>query len=317
MKMTKVMILAGCIISGGLLTQAATWQGSVEGGAGYWAGETTYSIGGSAWSPETGTISIQDKISELTFPLDVAYGTVRGHLEYKGMLEFYGELRANLTDPSSKMKDSDFGVFSDAQPNRLDVYSESDADLTAVTADVGARYWIHGRSSASNKMAVALGVGPCLALQHYEWKISNVDQWYPSMPQLGHDTEPGQAATYTVDAAVAYLDVMAVLRYGKFTGALEAGIGPAAVSDEDDHMLRQKKASADMVGVGVKGAIEARYDFTRNLFARIRVSASAVDVSGVQVQKGYGGDLVGYYAEVDEDLTVTSTSADLTLGVAF
>jgi len=66
------------------------WTGSLQAGVGYWLGDATYSIGGQAWTPETGSVELPNKISELSFPLNVAYGSVGGNLFWQGRYEIFG-----------------------------------------------------------------------------------------------------------------------------------------------------------------------------------------------------------------------------------
>jgi hypothetical protein len=296
-------------------TAAKSRVGSVQVGAGSWNGNATYSIGGNAWTPETGSVRLPDKLSELKFPLDVAYGTVGGTMVWNGRVEIFGSFMGNLTDTSSKMEDSDWGVFSE-DPDRLDIYSESDAELTAVAVDVGGRYWLRSLDS-TNRVVWSVGVGPALLYQRYDWTISNVDQGYPSQPGLAHDIVAGEVATYNVDVVMPYFNACAIVKFKRLSGRAEAGLGLVLVRDEDDHVLRQKRSTADMAGIGAKGALEFRYDLTRHLFTLARVSILAVEATGTSTDEGYGGDMAGFYAEVDEDFSLISVNSGLAVGYNF
>lgn len=312
----KTFVMGSVALLVGANAWAGDWAGELRAGGGYWAGDATYSIGGEAWTPEDGAFGLPDKISELKFPLDVPFGSVGGSLTYKGMLEFRGELMANLGDPSTKTTDSDFGVFSEDAPGRLDIYSETDSELSAFAVDMGARYWVQ-KPATTNRCGWAVGIGPGLTYQRSDWTLSNLDQWYPSVPFLGHDTQAGEVATYTTEILMLYGDIRGVLRYKKLSGSLELGVGPAVVQDEDDHLLRHKLSTAEMAGAGAKGALEVRYDFTRHVYAAARLTALSVMATGTQVQEGYGGDLTSYYAEIDEEFTFTSVTGGLSLGYGF
>jgi len=325
MKIAKrFTLLSACLISSSLMAQSprdaktplgtTIWTGSIQAEVGYWLGDATYSIGGQAWSPETGKIQLPDKISELKFPLDVAYGALGGNLFWKNKVEIFGSLSENLTDPSSKMKDSDWGVFDDS--GSLDIYSESDAKLTAVAADVGVRYWFSS-TTTTNRSFLLFGIGPSLTYQHLDWTLSNVDQWYPSQPRMAHDTQSGVGATYNADIIMPYLNACALFKFKRISGRLEIGLGPALVQDEDNHVIRQKRSTADMVGVGAKGAVELRYDLSRNIFTLARVSALSVQATGTSTDTGYGGELQGYNAEIDEDFALTSFTGGLAVGYNF
>lgn len=316
MKALAISALAGVLLAwSGVQAQAGNWTGNLQAGAGYWAGETAYSIGGEAWTPEEGYFQLPDKISELTFPYDVPIGTVGGSLLYKGRFQLHGRVSANLSDPSTKMTDSDWGVFTE-DSDSLDIYSESDATLSAVAADVGARFWFRN-TVTTNRFGWSLGIGPSLYYEKSEWEISALDQWYPSRPELGHDYESGKVATYSTTTIMPYLDFCALLKFRKLSGRLGIGAGPVLVQDEDDHILRQKRSTADLAGIGVKGSVEVRYDFTRHIFTQARITALAISAEGTQTQEGYGGELTGFYAEIDESYRSTSVSGDLSLGFAF
>lgn len=323
-KLNLVTLLSISLISGSVMAQtpalekkapASTWTGSIQAGVGYWMGDATYSIGGETYVPGEGTFILPDKISELKFPLDVAYGSVGGNLIWNGKIEIFGTLTMNLTEPSSKMEDSDWGVIDDS--GSLDIYSESDAELNAVTFDGGARYWLPVTTASTNRAVWSLGAGPSLLYQHLDWTISNVDQWYPSHPELGHDTQSGVVATYNADILMPYLDACVKIQRQRLTGRAEIGFGPALVQDEDDHILRQKRSTATMLGFGLKGAAEIRYDLTRQLFATARIEMLSINVTGTSKDEGYGGDLVGYYSEIDEDFTLTSLTGGLSIGYGF
>lgn len=297
-------------------TPSTPLMGSIQAGAGFWMGNATYSIGGEAWTPETGSIELPDKISELKFPLDVVYGSVAGNLILKNRVEIFGTFMANLTEPSSKMEDSDWGVFEESDSDTLDIYSESDAELSAMGIDVGARYWFRPLIS-TNRFGWSIGVGPALLYQHLDWTISNVDQSYPSHPEWGHDTEAGLVGTYNSDIVMPYVNACFQIRYKKLSGRAEAGLGPALVQDEDDHILREKRASADMAGIGTKGTLELQYNLTQHLFALARVSLLFIGATGTSTQEGYGGDMTGFYAEVEEDFSMTAFNSGLALGYGF
>lgn len=328
----QIAILSACCISCSVIAQttndtraaqkvinskpksASTLAGSIRAGGGYWAGNTTYSIGGHAWTPQDGSVQLPDKISELKFPLNVAYGSVEGNLLMNNRFELFGSFMGNLGDPSSKMKDSDWGVFNDS--GTLDIYSESDAALSAITLEAGGRYWFH-TAIITNRPTWSFGAGPGLLYQSLDWKISNVDQWYPSKPQLAHDTQSGEVATYNANIVMPYLNACASLKFKRLTGRAEIAAGPVFVHDEDDHIIREKRAKADMVGVGAKGKAEIRYDLTRHLFALAQLNVLSIAATGTSKQEGYGGDLPDYYAEIDEKFSLTSVNGGLAVGYGF
>jgi outer membrane protease len=293
-----------------------SFHGSLQVGSGYWMGDATYSIGGKAWTPEEGTMELPDKISELKFPLDVTYGAIAGNLLWNGRMEICGSFMCNLSDPSSKMEDYDWGVFEGSDSDTLDVYSESDAELSAYAVDVGARFWFRSTTS-TNRFAWAVGLGPSIMYQNLDWTISNAEQRYPSHPEMGTETEEGRVGTYNAEIFMPYINVGGLLKYKRVTGRLELGVGPAFVRDEDDHLLRQKRSSGELLGIGAKAAAELRYDMTKHIFALARVSALQLEASGTQTQEGYGGDMSGHEGEIDEDFSLTSVNGGLAIGYGF
>ena len=162
-----------------------------------------------------------------------------------------------------------------------------------------------------------MGVGGALYVASLDWTISNIDQWSPSHPELGHESEPGKAMTYSAVVLMPYLDVCCVAKAGKFSGRAGVGIGPVAVEDEDDHLLRKKRSTGEMKGVGVKTEVELRYEFTGSLFALVNVSALSIEAHGTQTQEGYGGELEGYSAEIDEEFSMSVVNTGVAAGYRF
>lgn len=293
-------------------TNAASWNVEIFAGAGTWAGDATYSIGGRAWTPADGFVELPDKISQLSFPLDVSYGMAGARLE-SGRLEFRGTMLFSLSDPSGPVEDSDWGFLG---VGTLDVYSESDAELSAFVVDGSGRYWLR-QIPRDARTGWGVGFGPGVHVAGMEWIVSNLDQWYPSRPRLGHDYESGRVAEYRVAIVMPYLDVGVEGRMGRWSGRLDAGVGPVGVEDEDDHLLGQKLSSGSMAGLGVKGAAQVRCALSRSVFVAANVTFVSIEASGTQEQEGYGGELAGHYGEIDEDFSLSSVTAGLDAGWRF
>jgi hypothetical protein len=296
-----------------VVTNAGTWRGEIQAGIGYRAGEAIYSIGGQAWAPEYGTVNFPEKVSELTFPYDVVYGSVEGRFILDQKAEIFAMVMGNISQPSTKVTDSDWGVLSDSE---LDIYSESDTELSSFVGEVGVLYWLNSKT-APYEQGWSIGVGPALYYEQMDWTVSNIDQWYPSNPELEHDYRAGDVATYNVEIMMPYFDVTVVARYWRASCRAEMGVGPAFVKDEDDHLLRQKKMAGDMTGIGVKTEADFRYDFTEAWFGLVNVTALAIGASGTQTQEGYGGELEGFYAEIDEEFSLGTFSGGVAVGYRF
>lgn len=307
----KRIIPAGGILAlAGAQALAGDWKGTLEAGAGAWDGEASYSIGGTLWDPFYGYDEMPDKISELTFPLDVAFASAGGSLTWKNDFEFRGLATFSLTDPETGITDSDWDW------DQLVIYSDTDAELSAWTADAGLNCWFW-RSRAAEPFGLALGSGLNLLVQHFEWTASNMDQWYPANPEFGHDYFSGNVMTYETDIVLPYASLSAALSCDKLSGRVDIGIGPAYVQDEDDHLLREIRSETDMTGVGLKGSAEVRCDFTAHLFALARVTALSIEADGTEEDTVYGGIDAGDRWEIDHEFSLTLATVGLSLGYAF
>ncbi|MEI6972433.1 MAG: omptin family outer membrane protease [bacterium] len=313
---TGVAVVGAVCCLSGLQAHAGNWSGGPQVGQGYWGGSATYSIGGELLSPQDGKKQLPDKISELKFPLGVVYVSLGGYLQYKDSLDIHGSAMVNVTDPSAKMEDSDWGQFEGSSEDTLDTYSESDAGLTAVAADLGVHYWFL-KAAEARKLKWAVGVGPGISYQHLDWTLSNLDQWYPSHPRVGHDYVGGDVITYKSDNVLPYVSASGKLKFKQLSGSIEIGVGAAFVSDEDDHLLRKILATTDMIGFGVKGAAEIRYEFSSGVFVLAHLSALSITASGTEEDKDYGGEDPGKTWEIDHDYSLISANGGLAVGYAF
>ncbi len=295
------------------LASAGKWDGNLEVEQGYWAGDATYSIGGMVRA-EGESMRLHDKLSELKFPLGVAYASMGGSVTWNRRLEMHGCAMANLTDPSAKVEDSDFGIFDGSDESTLDIYSESDATLSAWAANTGVRYWF--QPSASNRVAWSMGVGPGVSYQHLDWTVSNTTQWSPSHQEYPERHIQESALTYESDVFMGYMDVAARMRFNRLSTCFDLGVGMAIVQDEDNHIFTEKRSTGDMSGIGVRGSGEIRYDLPKDFFVLARVAVLLIEASGTQTQTGYGGNQ-DFEAEIDEDYSLTSITAGASFGYAF
>lgn len=148
------------------------------------SGDTTYKIGGTRIDAYGRRWEQRDPTSELKFPLDVSMARFRGGIQLGnagvGSFEINLELRKNITEDAGKMEDSDWGILYDEEigwpdPDSLDIYSESDAELDAFMMDLHLRYHF---PTIAGFLKFSVGIG--YKYQHFEYEISNLDQWYPS-----------------------------------------------------------------------------------------------------------------------------------------
>lgn len=295
----------------GMPARAGDWKGTLDVGAGAWGGEASYSIGGVLWDPSYGYNDMPDKISELTFPLDVSIASVGGSMTWKNDFEFRGLAMFSLTDPDTSITDSDWDW------EQLVIYSETDAELSAWTGDAGLTCWFM-RSRADALFGWTLGAGMNLLVQHFEWTASNLDQWYPSNPEFGHDYHrSGDVMTYEADVLLPYASLSALLSVDRLSGRFDIGVGPAYVQDKDDHLLREIRSETDMTGVGLKGSAEFRWAFTAHLFAQMRATALSIETDGTEKDTVYGGVDAGDRWEIGHEFSLSMATIDLSAGYAF
>jgi outer membrane protease len=88
------------------------------------SGNTTYQIGFPVTLPNGTQSAGYFPFSKLEWPLNIWLARIDAGLNIGDSWRINGVLKKNLSNPGSKMKDSDWLTISD--PNQLDVYSESD-----------------------------------------------------------------------------------------------------------------------------------------------------------------------------------------------
>ncbi|MBU1163723.1 MAG: omptin family outer membrane protease, partial [Proteobacteria bacterium] len=213
-------------------------------GHGMLRGDSTYQIGGTVDTP-SGSSEIHFPLSELEFPLDVYMVSLGGSLEFAEKWKLNANVKKNITSDAGKMKDSDWGVFFD-DPNSLDIYSESDADLEALITDINLRYRFYKKSNWS----FIAGLG--YLRQNFDYEVSNLDQWYPSLNDyygydIGHDYVSGKVLEYEVTYSIPYMEIGTQFKIkDKFSVEASLGYSPIVnVTDEDNHILRSKVSEGD------------------------------------------------------------------------
>lgn len=316
---TAITLLLGCCLTtvGGAAeapieaNATSPWQKSVRGAVGYWGGDVTYQIGGTAWTSDTGPMELQDPLSELSFPLDVACVSLEGDFMWKGAVSIRLTGTTSLGDPATLMEDSDWN-----ENGQLVIFSESEASLTAHALDVAVLFWPQVVTMPNGRVWM-IGLGGGLLYQDLDWSAFNLDQWYPSNPELPHEREPGVAGTYESQMVMPYLGAGVRLRLTRLAFRAELGLGWASVEDEDDHVLRYKLAEGSLSGPGIKGSLEARYALTDKAFVALQASGLTVTADGTQKQHFYAGSDQGWRGEIDEEQTSTQVHASLALGSSF
>lgn len=274
-------------------TQPAVAGFDVSVGSGYLANETQYQIGGHVVRADGSTDSYHFPISELRFPLDsyVIKGQVDADFAEKWEVMFSAE--TNLTDDTGKMEDSDWGYWDRSQPNRLDIYSKSDAEMDMFVLEGKVKYRFfrgyYGQNSmnpnAGNRNIIfAYTVGLGYKYQDYDFEIFDLDQWYPSSPSTPHTYESGRVLTYDTEYQIPYLELGMKMDVGdKFLMGLDIAYAPfVSFKDEDHHLLRDKVNIADhgWSGNAMMVSLNMRYQLTKRWFLNADFEAMQIKSEG-------------------------------------
>jgi len=283
-------------------------------GVGKLDGYTKYQIGGKVEGP-SGSSYVHFPISELEFPLSVPMVSLEVSTESPGPWKFGAIIKKNIARSAGKAKDSDWGAYylegySWAEQNTLDIYSESDADLNAVTVDINLRYrWY-------NKSGWSLFAGLRYSYENFDYELSDLDQWYPSSDyyvgeDAGHSCTSGKVGSYNVIYNIPYLEITSMFTINH-TITIQGGLGYSPlvhVTDEDHHILRDLVYEGDFYGDAVMIFLDARYNVTEKWFLRIDYKKTALDADG-ESKAYYRGFIYGHTIEqaIESEQTYTSLS---------
>lgn len=280
-------------------------------------GHTTYQIGGAVDTPSDSWVQ-RFPTSELEFPLDVCMISVGGSVELLEKWKLGLGVKKNITDDAGKMEDSDWGInyyeiswWTD--PDSLDIYSESDAELDALIMDINLRYKFYEKSSYS----FIAGLG--YIRQNFDYEISNLDQWYPSCNEYyGYDIEhlrvSGRVLTYEVTYSIPYMEIG--IRETEDKLSVEASIGYSPfvnVKDEDHHLLRSMVSYGDCDGDAVLFSLEVRYDFPKNWFLTLGLDYMKIETDGKSKTYVKGA----YDYTIDQRIESEQTFIAFAVGYAF
>ncbi|MBN1676408.1 MAG: omptin family outer membrane protease [Kiritimatiellae bacterium] len=228
---------------------APAWR--VEAGLCRLSGHSTYEVGASGWWP----------LSRLEFPLETDMALLGLGGRFHRFWTFGAELAASISRDAGTMRDWDW--LSEDVPGRLDLYSESDAELAAFTLEFVCRRALRRHEA----WTVCGGLG--YLYQSFGWRCTDVHQWSPSgLAGFDYEGTPEETAlTYDARYHIPYLEATAAFRRARL--ALEAGAAYAPLvlaEDEDDHRLRGILCRTDARGVALRGRLNARVRLTEHLF---------------------------------------------------
>jgi hypothetical protein len=263
-------------------------------GEGLISGNVTYQIGGQVTSPQPGGSSSNPfPISKLQWPLNVTVLTLGALIPVAANTEIGAEFSKNVTSYSGKMQDSDYD-YDTAGNASLGTYSQNDADVQTITADIDLRYWMtattmdFGAEVASNYTA-RMGIGGGELYQKFNWTASNLNQ--TDIDQGGVvETQSGLIGTYSAVTSMPYLEVLGKIEKPNVMSLLlRFGYSPfASVNDWDDHLLRQISATSSLYGSAYKVSFQGTYDFAPNWFLSGKYDLVYFDLTGTESDLVYG-----------------------------
>ncbi|MFX0203096.1 MAG: omptin family outer membrane protease [Candidatus Hodarchaeota archaeon] len=287
-------------------------------GIGKLSGDTTYRIGGWVDTPSVSG-EVHFPLSELEFPLDLFMVSVGGSIEFAEKWKVSVGVKKNVTSDAGKVKDSDWGIWYYeiswwTDPDSLDIYSESNADPDALIMEVKLLYRFYEKSNWS----FIGGLG--YIRQNFNYEVSNLDQWYPSLNDyygydIGHDYVSGKVLTYDVTYSIPYIEVATKLKVKrKFSVEASLGYSPFVdAEDEDNHILRSKVSKGDCDGNAILLSLEGRYDFLKHWFLTLQLDYMTIDTDGKQRQYTEGE----WTATIDQEIESEQTFAAFALGYEF
>ena len=269
-------------------------------------GYTQYRIGGNVElaTGESGVVRMP--ISELEFPLDVLMASIGCKISFSGSIIAEITYKENITSDAGELKDSDWGIVDPASdPDRLDIYSESDAGLNAAIVDLK----IRGRVYKNRAGTLDLFTGGRFLYRNFQFEVTNLDQWYPSRPQLGHDYVSGKVIDYELTYYIFAGEFAAEYEIEKFSVGSSVGVAFVASEDKDQHLLRSKENRSDGIGIGALFSLDGKYRITEHWAAAVQIEYISLYTEGES--KAYFND--SYDHTIDYELE--SQQASVALGI--
>lgn len=224
--------------------------------------------------------------SELEFPLDSWIGSLNASLGKKGLWSIDLSLSKNLTGDTGKMKDSDWMTVGygykwyTGNTREKVIYSESDTEMDAFMLDLSGRYYFLKREH------VSLGPIGGYRYQNLSFDISNLVQTSILPGYTG--SVSGKVGTYEITYSIPYGGIALDLRpSNRFSINLSAAYGWAFAEDEDDHILRSKRSTAESDGPFYSIKALGTLSLTQRLFLILALEYLKMDTDGKQTQTFY------------------------------
>jgi outer membrane protease len=276
-------------------------------------GDITHQIGFPVVEPNGIVYFGHFPVSELAYPLDVWLGRVDGGATINDQWRINATIKKDVSTPSDNMEDSDW--FTETNPSRLDVYSESEiSSFDAFILDADIEWTFFRRQNVS----VYAGLG--YMYQNFDYETKALYQLSPS-GLSGYDIigDGRVSITYEITHSIPYLKLGGDLQVNPkltFTGSV--GYSPIVeVEDIDRHLLREYGGftnEGDLDGTAFMFDISARYAFTSSLFMEGGFQLTKIEADGETVST-YGWGIPR--STITEEIDSTQTSGFLSVGYRF
>jgi hypothetical protein len=321
MKLIIALISLVCLMASNADCEETLWQNadsSISTGLALMQGDTTYQIGGEVKSADNESGTLRFPISELIFPLDVYIATFNGKFQLNENWKLAGGIKKNISTESGKMEDSDWGIrYSEdpswTDPDSLDIYSKSDANVDLVIAEIGIRYYFSRKTYKHSE--ILFFVGGKYIYHNFDFDISNGDQWYPSQPDEPHTYLYGKVLTYEVTKHIPAATIgIELLSREKLSFDAYFGYSPfVTVDDKDHHLLRSKIMKAECDGDATLLSLSGSYNFRRQWTIDLRFDYISIDTKGHQKQYRDGD----YLATIEQKNFSEITTYGLSVSYSF
>lgn len=250
---------------------------AVEPHVGYLQGHTRYRIHFPVYEGESSRL-----LSELEFPMDSAIAGIGVSLGRKDIWNLGFSITTNVTEDTGKMKDSD---WFDENPATKSLYSESDTKMDILLIDVGGTFNVLQRDKTS--LDVMIGY----RYQNMDFENRNLNQ--VCLTEVGcavggSGSVSGKVLAYKMTYQIPYGGLAVVLRPSTRVAVRLAGaLGRAYGKDEDDHILRGKKSSAEADGPFYLLKGEGQFAISNKMFLDAGLEYLKIDAEGKQNQVCY------------------------------
>ncbi len=264
-------------------------------GPALWGGHTTYRIGYPV-EDSTGKYSGHFPFSELRFPITSFSASVAGEYDISEKISVGFRFDRNLSTYTGLMKDSDWLD----NTSKLDVYSESDTEMSAYFFDLDAGYTFYKKK----KWQISAGGG--LIYRYFSFQCSDAEQVYPSGDYgYGTDYVDGVGITYQAVFLIPYAQVKAGYTVSKKIDlAGRIGISPyLRIWDRDEHIARVPPIYADGTYSGYAGlfSFKARYSITKRWSVTAAYNWIYILAEGEQDNTESGSDPWTTAAEIESN----------------